>query len=165
MPEAKPEFSKKAMKEVEALFARYPKKVHALLPLLHLAQRETGGWLPEGWDAYLASLCDTTVNHVRGVITFYNMFRTEPIGRNHVMVCTCVPCGLCGGDRVLEHLEHRLGLRPGQTSKDGLFSLEEVQCLAACDKAPLIQVNEDVYGPVSFDEIDRILEEARRKSA
>ena len=165
MPENKAEFSKKVMKEVEALFERYPKKVHALLMLLHLAQRENGGWLPEGWDEYLARLCETTVNHVRGVITFYNMFRTVPIGKHHVMVCTCVPCGLCGGDRVLEHLEHRLGLRPGQTSKDGLFSLEEVQCLAACDKAPLIQINEEVYGNVTFDEIDRMLEEARRKSA
>jgi len=159
------EFSKKVMKEVDALFARYPKKVHALGMLLHLAQRENTGYLPEGWDAYLAKLCETTVNHVRGVITFYNMYRTEPPGRYHVMVCTCVPCGLCGGDKVLEHLEHRLGIRPGQTSKDSLFSLEEVQCLAACDQAPLIQINEEVHHRVSFEQIDRLIEEARRKSA
>jgi NADH-quinone oxidoreductase E subunit len=160
-----PEFSKKAMKEVDALFSRYPKKVHALGMLLHLAQRENGGYLPEGWDAYLAKLCETTVTHVRGVITFYNMYRTEPPGKYHVMVCTCVPCGLCGGDKVLEHIEHRLNVRPGQTTKDGMFSLEEVQCLAACDQAPLIQINEEVHHRVTFDQIDRIIDEARRKSA
>jgi NADH-quinone oxidoreductase E subunit len=160
-----PEFNKKAMKEVDALFGRYPKKVHALGMLLHLAQRENAGYLPPGWDAYLARLCETTVNHVRGVITFYNMYRTEPPGKYHLMVCTSVPCGLCGGDKVLEHLEHRLGIHPGQTSKDGLFSLEEAQCLAACDQAPLIQINEEVHNRVSFDQIDRLIDEARRKSA
>ena len=74
-------FSEAVLKEVEALFARYPVKVNALLPLLHMAQRENGGWLQPGWDAYIAELCEATLNHVRGVITFYNMFRTEPPGR------------------------------------------------------------------------------------
>ena len=81
------------------------------------------------------------------------------------MVCTSVPCGLCGGDKVLEHLEHRLNLAPGQTSKDGLFSLEEVQCLAACDKAPLIQINAEVHERVTYDQIDALIEEAYRKPA
>ena len=93
------------------------------------------------------------------------MFRTEPPGKNLLMVCTSVPCGLCGGDKVLEEVEHKLGLRPGQTSVDGLFSLEEVQCLAACDKAPLIQVNADVHGRVTSEEIDRLIAEARKKTA
>ena len=159
------EFDKKVLKEVESLFSRYPKKVHALLPVLHLAQRENSGWLPPGWDAYAAELCETTVNHVRGVITFYNMFRTEAPGQFHLVVCTCVPCGFCGGDQVLEHLEHKLGIRPGQTTRDGLFSLEEAQCLAACDQAPLLQVDKQVHNRVTFEEIDRLLDEARRKSA
>ena len=163
MPMAK--FNKKTMAEVAALFERYAVKVHALLPVLHLVQRENGGFIPEGWAPYVAELCETTVNHVRGVITFYNMYRTEAPGKYHIMVCTSVPCGLCGGDKVLEHLEHRLNLAPGQTGKDGLFSLEEVQCLAACDKAPLVQVNEEVYERVGPEQLDKLIDDARKKSA
>jgi len=101
------------------------------------------------------------VNHVRGVITFYNMFRTRPPGKYHIMVCTCVPCGLCEGDHVLEHLEEKLGIVPGQTSADGLFSLEESQCLAACDKAPLMLVNEDLRERVTAEAIDEWIDQVR----
>ena len=154
-------FSKSALKEVNVLFGRYPHKVHALLPVLHIAQRENAGWLPKGWDSYVAGLCQTTVNHVRGVITFYNMFKTRPVGKYHLMVCTCVPCGLCGGDKLLEHLEEKLGISPGQTSADGLFSLEEAQCLAACDKAPLMLVNENLHERLTLDQVDELLNAAR----
>ncbi|NIP73426.1 MAG: NAD(P)H-dependent oxidoreductase subunit E [Gammaproteobacteria bacterium] len=158
-------FNDKARKEAEALFARYPRKVNALLPVLHLAQRENGGWLPPGWDAYVAELCETTLNHVRGVITFYNMYRDTAPGKHHIMVCTCLPCGLCGGAEVLEHLEHRLGIHPGNTTPDGLFSLEEVQCLAACDKAPLMVVNDGVPEQVTLDQIDTWIDQTRAKGA
>ena len=157
------EFSKPVLKEIEGLVSRYPRKIHALLPILHIAQRENEGWLPSGWDAYVADLCETTVNHVRGVITFYNMFKTRPVGRNHILVCTSLPCGLCGGDTLLEHLEHRLGLSPGQTSADGLFSLEEAQCLAACDKAPLMLVNEELHERVTHAQVDQWVAQARKK--
>jgi NADH-quinone oxidoreductase E subunit len=158
-------FSDTVLKEVNALFGRYPKKVHALLPLLHIAQRENGGWLPPGWDRYIADLCDTTLNHVRGVVTFYNMFRTTPPGKFHIMVCTCVPCGLCGGGKLLEHLEERLDIHAGQTTPDGVFSLEEAQCLAACDRAPLMMVNEDLVERVTLDQVDRWIEEKRKQRA
>ena len=164
-PVAKVGFSDKVGKEVESLFTRYPQKVNALLPVLHLVQRENQGWLPPGWDAYIADLCETTLNQVRGVITFYNMFRSSPPGKYHIMVCTCLPCGLCGGVEILEHLEHQLGLRPGETSEDGKFSLEEVQCLAACDQAPLMVVNDDLQKRITVEEIDRWVEEARAKKA
>ncbi len=156
-------FNKSSLKEVNELFGRYPVKLHALLPVLHLAQRENEGWLPPGWDAYVAELCETTQNHVRGVITFYNMFKTKPVGTHHIMVCTCLPCGLCEGDKLLKHLEKRLGLHPGQTSADGLFSLEEAQCLAACDKAPLMLVNEDLHERVTLEQLDQWIEKARKK--
>ena len=159
------EFSKEVMKEVEALFARYPRKINALLPLLHIAQRENNGWLPPGWEAYAAGLCETTLNHVRGVTTFYNMYRDVRPGQYHIMVCTCLPCGLCGGVEVLKHLEERLGLHAGNTSGDGLFSLEEVQCLAACDQAPLMVVNEDMQKRITFEEIDAWIDETRAKQA
>lgn len=156
-------FNKPVLKEVDALFGRYPQKIHALLPVLHLAQRENEGWLPEGWDAHIAELCETTVNHVRGVITFYNMFKTRPVGKYHVLVCNSLPCGLCGGKELLEYLEEKLGVSPGQTSVDGLFSLEEAQCLAACDKTPLMLVNEELHERVTFDHIDAWLAQARGK--
>jgi NADH-quinone oxidoreductase subunit E len=162
---AKIGFSDAVLKEVNALFSRYPQKVHALLPLLHIVQRENKGWLPQGWPEYVAELCETTLNHVRGVITFYNMFKTEPVGRHHILVCTCLPCGLCGGKEVLEHLEERLGVHPGDTTEDGLFSLEEAQCLAACDQAPVMLVNEDLQKRITLEEIDRWIEEARAKKA
>ena len=162
---AKVGFSDAVLKEVNALFGRYPQKVHALLPLLHIAQRENGGWLPPGWEAYVAELCETTLNHVRGVVTFYNMYKTQPVGKYHIMVCTCLPCGLCGGAEVLEHLEHRLGIAPGNTTADGQFSLEEAQCLAACDQAPLMLVNEDLQKRITLEEIDRWIDEARAKKA
>ena len=162
---AKVGFSDAVLKEVNTLFARYPQKVHALLPVLHLAQRENGGWLPEGWEAYVAELCETTLNHVRGVVTFYNMYKTRPVGKYHILVCTCLPCGLCGGAEVLEHLEHRLGITSGNTTPDGLFSIEEAQCLAACDQAPLMLVNEDLQKRITLEEIDRWIAEARAKKA
>ncbi|MDH5752421.1 MAG: NAD(P)H-dependent oxidoreductase subunit E [Deltaproteobacteria bacterium] len=158
---AKVAFNDEAMREVETLFSRYPKKINALLPLLHLAQRENEGWLPPGWDTYLAKLCGTTVNHVRGVVTFYNMFRTVKPGRHHIMVCNCLPCGVTGGGALLEHLEHKLGIHPGNTTEDGLFSLEEAQCLAACDQAPVMMVNEDLRKKVTFDEVDAWIKQTR----
>lgn len=162
---AKVGFSDKVRKEVVSLFGRYPKKINALLPLLHLVQRENNGWIPPGWDAYAAELCETSLTHVLGVITFYNMFRTTAPGRHHIRVCTSLPCGVCGGKEVLEHLEHRLSVTPGGTTEDGLFSLEEVQCLAACDKAPLMVVNEDMQTHITAEEIDRWIAETRAKKA
>lgn len=162
---AKVGFTAAVLKEVNTLFGRYPQKVHALLPLLHIVQRENDGWLPPGWETYVAELCEVTVNHVRGVITFYNMYRDHPPGKYHIMVCTCVPCGLCGGMEILEHLEKRLAIHPGNTTADGLFSLEEAQCLAACDQAPLMMVNEDLQFRITPEEIDRWIGEVRAKKA
>jgi len=159
-------FSDAVMREVNALFRRYPARVHALLPVLHTVQRENKGYLSRDWVTYVADLCDCTVNHVRGVITFYNMFRTEPPGKYRIRVCTCVPCGLCGGDRLLERLEHKLGIHAGQTTDDGLFSLEESQCLAACDKAPMMQVNEEEpLGPLTADQAERWVDGKRKQPA
>lgn len=157
-------FQDETLREVEQLFARYPKRVHALLPVLHLAQRENHGWLPSGWDRYIAQLCGVTLNHVRGVITFYNMFKTRPVGRNHILVCNCLPCGLCGGQNLLEHLEHRLRITPGNTTQDQLFSLEEAQCLAACDKAPLMLVNGTLHEKLSMEAVDAWIRRVRNQA-
>lgn len=162
---AKIELSKAGRKEAEALFARYPKKVHALLPVLHIFQRENEGWLPEGCDQAAADLCEVPVNHVREVITFYNMFKQEPVGRNHILVCTSPPCGLCGGPELLELLEDKLGVVPGKTTTDGLFSLEEAQCLAACDQAPLMKVNGELHGRVTEEGLEQWIAEVRGRKA
>ncbi|MDH4224066.1 MAG: NAD(P)H-dependent oxidoreductase subunit E [Deltaproteobacteria bacterium] len=151
------------MKEVQGLFKRYPKKQHALLPILHLVMRENQGCVPEGWEDYVAELCETSLNHIRGVITFYDMIRKEPTGKFHIRVCTCVPCGMCGGDQIKNHIIKKLAIHPGHTTPDGLFSLEEVQCLAACDKAPLIQVNGNNPEKVTEESIDIWIQEMRQK--
>ncbi len=155
-------FNKQTIEEVHTLFTRYPRKLHALLPVLHLAQRENNGWLPPGWDSHVAELCETSLNHVRGVMTFYNMFKHHPVGRFHIMVCTCVPCGLCKGMELLSHLEKRLGIHTDNITEDGLFSLEEAQCLAACDRAPLMMINQRVFGPLSLEAVDEWIEAVRR---
>jgi len=158
-------FKEPVLKEVQALFKQYPKKNYVLLPVLHLVMRENQGCIPEGWDQYVADLVDSDVTHVRGVISFYDMFRKEPMGKYHVRVCTCVPCGMCGGGTVLEHLEHQLGISAGQRTPDGMFSIEEVQCLAACDKAPLVQINENLPEKVTTESLDRWMNEVRSRKS
>ncbi|MDH4120453.1 MAG: NAD(P)H-dependent oxidoreductase subunit E [Deltaproteobacteria bacterium] len=158
-----PGFSSAVMKEVEGIFQRYPRKEHALLPLIHLVLRENKGCVPEEWDQVLADMVGVSLNHVRGVITFYDMLQREPRGKHHIRVCTSIPCGLCGGDKVLERMEDALGIHAGQTTPDGMISLEEVQCIAACDKAPLIQVDDHFAQQVDPDRVEEVVAAMRRK--
>src|SRR6478735_11614982 len=123
------EFSAQSKQRVDRLLSRYPTKQAALLPVLHVAQEEFGH-LPDEVLELVARTLDLAPAHVYGVITFYTMFHREKHGRNELMVCTNISCMLRGGYEILRHIEQRLGIKPGQTTPDGAFTLVEEECLA-----------------------------------
>lgn len=144
----KPQFSATALAEVEAIKGRYPephRNRSALIPVLHLAQREFGGWLSIEAMDYVAELLGIPPIRVYEVATFYTMFNKQPVGRYHVQVCTNISCWLCGSDGIADALKERLKLGFGQTTEDGKFTLTEVECLGACVNAPMLQINDDYH--------------------
>jgi len=151
------EFSPETLKEFQATVARYPKKEAAMLPVLYLAQREFGHLGPEAID-YVAKLMDQAPARVYGVVSFYTMYNMAPIGRHHIQVCRTLPCALRGAEEVTEFLKKKLGIECGQTTPDGRFTLSEVECLASCGTAPMMQVNDDYYENLTAEKIDQILE-------
>src|SRR5438105_14410584 len=139
-------FSPEQQKRFDEAFgkavAKYPpeRRKAALLAALHLAQDELG-WLPETAMAWVGHLLDVPPVRVREVATFYTMYRLRPVGRHHIGVCNSVSCWAMGAEKIIDHCAERLGIRPGETTRDGLFSLEEVACLASCGTAPAVLIN------------------------
>lgn len=146
-------FSATAMQRFETIVARYPHRQAALLPVLHLAQAEFGWISPEAME-YVGGLLDVPPVKVQHVASFYTMYNLKPVGRFHVQVCTNTSCWLTGGVEILEHLKAKLGVGNKGTTTDGLFTLEEVECLASCGTAPAIQVNDlkDSEWPIRYHE-------------
>ena len=140
----RPRFSAAALAEYQALLERYPTRRAALMPTLWLAQREFG-WLSLPVMEYVAQLMELPLAWVTSVASFYTMYWKEPKGRWHVQVCRNLSCALRGAEDILRALEARLGIRGGQRTADGRFSLEEVECLASCGTAPCLQVNNEEY--------------------
>jgi NADH-quinone oxidoreductase E subunit len=135
-------FTPENLRRVEAIVARYPagRQQSAVMPLLALAQRQNGGWLPrEAMDA-VAAMLDMPPVRVYEVASFYSMYNLEPVGRHVIEVCTTTPCWLRGSDAIMEACARRLGVSPGQTTQDGQFTLREAECLGACVNAPMCQV-------------------------
>ncbi|MGQ9672985.1 MAG: NADH-quinone oxidoreductase subunit NuoE [Candidatus Aminicenantales bacterium] len=151
-----PEYSSQLLKEVERMIARYPKKEAALLPVLHLVQREKG-WISPAEERFVAALLGIKPIKVREVATFYTMILKRPLGKYHLQVCSNLSCTLLGAGTVLEYLKEKLGIRPGETTPDGKFSLSTVECLGACEQAPCLMVNFDYYGNLDREKIDKIL--------
>ena len=144
----------------EELIALYPRPRSAMLPLLHLAQ-EQDGYLSDEGIAEVAELTGTTPADVRGTASFYEMFHLEPVGKYVVGVCTNIACLLAGGEELLEHATKTLGCAVGATSDDGLFTLEETECLADCNIAPCVQVNHRFVRTTTPDAFDAMVEELR----
>jgi NADH-quinone oxidoreductase subunit E len=128
-------------KEIKSIFARYPadQKRAALMPLLHLAQRQEG-YVTKALLQEIADLCEVSVTEAASLVGFYSLYYDQPAGKYHIQVCTDLPCALRGAEQFLEKLCENLGIRLGETTADGLVTVEEVKCLAGCDKAPLFQV-------------------------
>jgi NADH-quinone oxidoreductase subunit E len=143
------------------LVALYPDPRSALIPMCHLAQ-EQDGWLRPEAMSEIADLCGVTAAEVRGTATFYDMLHTEPVGTYVVSVCTNIACLLGGAAEFLEHAEAALGVRAGGTTPDGVFTLEEAECLADCDRTPCVQVNHRYVGGQTADSFDQLLVDLRR---
>jgi NADH-quinone oxidoreductase subunit E len=150
-------FSPEGEGHFQDLLRRYPERQAALIPVLHLAIREFG-WLSRDAMEYVAARLGVPEAQVLNTATFYTLLRKRPVGRHHLQVCVNVACYLKGADRLVEHLRRRLGIDLGGVTPDGLFSLEGVQCLAACGTAPAIQVNDDYFEDVTIEKLDALLD-------
>lgn len=148
------------LERARQLLTLYPEPRSALIPLCHLAQEQDGWLRPEAMEE-IARLVGVTPAEVRGTATFYDMFHTEPVGRYVVSICTNIACLLDGALDLLEHAEDTLGVRAGGTSADGLFTLEEAECLADCDRTPCVQVNHRYVGGQTSSSFDALLAELR----
>jgi NADH-quinone oxidoreductase subunit E len=160
-------FSPESMTKAQEIIARYPegKQKSALLPILHLAQNEFGGWLSAESMDYVARLLHIQPIEVYEVATFYSMYNLKPVGRFLLEVCHTGPCMIRGAEKMLEQLQQKLGIKVGETTPDRLFTLKTVECLAACGYAPMMQVGERYHEFLDTDEkVDRLLEEFRKKS-
>lgn len=140
----------------EEIISRYPVKKSATIPLLHLAQ-EQEGYVTDAAIEHIAELVDCTAAEILGTCTFYEMFKRKPVGKYLVNICTNISCQLLGAEELLHHAEHKLGVRPGGTTADGTFTLEDVECLAACTEAPCVQVNYRYFHKVSHSEFDTLI--------
>ena len=145
---------------VHRIIGRYPegKQKSAILPVLHLAQAEFGGWLsPEVMD-YVASILKITPVEVYEVATFYTMFNMKPVGKCVLEVCRTGPCWLMGSEDILRHIEKKLGIKAGESTPDGMFTLKVVECLASCGTAPVMQVDKAYHENLSVQTVDGILD-------
>ena len=151
------EFSPETYKKFEETVARYPKKEAAMLPVLYLAQQEFGHLGPEAIE-YVAKLMGQAPARVHSVVTFYTMLNMKPIGRHHIQVCRTLPCALGGAEKITTFIKQRLGIEPGQTTSDGRFTLSEVECLASCGTAPMMQINDEYYENLNEEKVAAILQ-------
>lgn len=149
-------FSPEASAEFQAILGRYPTRRAAMLPALHLAQREFG-WISTEVMAYVAGLLEVPPVSVYEVVTFYTMFHQKPPGRHVVECCATLPCALNGAGALFEHLSRKLGVKSGETTPDGRFTLRKVECLAACGGAPCLQVDGVYHENVTPEGADRLL--------
>jgi len=141
------DFTDENYKKVDKILGKYPKnfKSGAIIPLLDLAQRQHGGWLPLAAMDKVANVVGAAPMQVYEVATFYTMFNREKLGKYFLQLCGTTPCMVCGSEEIKRTIENHLGIHDGETTKDGLFTLREVECLGACANAPMIQMNDDYY--------------------
>ncbi|MEN3973882.1 NADH-quinone oxidoreductase subunit NuoE [Emcibacter sp. SYSU 3D8] len=157
------EFTAESMEQVNKHIAKYPetRQQSAVMPLLDIAQRQNGGWLPEAAIRVIGEMLSMPYIRVYEVATFYTMYNLAPVGRHFVQVCTTTPCWLRGSDQVMEACRQSLGVRAGHTTEDGAFTLLEVECLGACVNAPMMQIGDDYYEDLDADSTKRILDDLR----
>jgi len=140
------------------IIGRYPRPKSALIPLLHLAQ-EQDGYITQEAMRHIGELVAVTPAEVYGTASFYEMFRFEPLGRYLINVCGTMSCALLGAEELMHHAEHRLGIKAGGTTTDGMFSLHHAECQAACTEAPCLQVNYRYRYRVTVDDLDRLIDD------
>jgi len=159
-------FSDKSLQEVQRIVSFYPegKQKSAVIPVLHLAQQEFGGWLDVPVMDYVASLLNITPIEVYEVATFYSMYNLKPVGKYMFEVCQTGPCMLNGSDDIIKYIGEKLGIKPGETTNDGMFTLKTVECLGACGYAPMMQMGKNYREHLTKEKVDAIIEESRRSA-
>jgi NADH-quinone oxidoreductase subunit E len=157
-------FTEANLAEAKAILARYPElgRQSAVLPLLHLAQAQHGGWLPRACLDYVADFLRVPRIRVYEVASFYDMYNTVPVGRTQVRVCTTTPCWLCGSDDVVRACKDVLGVGIGESTPDGRFFLREFECLGACANAPVLWIDDDFYEDIDYAGTKAVLEALMR---
>jgi NADH-quinone oxidoreductase subunit E len=151
------EFSPETLEKFQETVSRYPRKEAAMLPVLYLAQQEFGYLSAEAIE-YVARLMDQSPAKVHGVVSFYTMYNMKPIGRHHIQVCRTLSCALAGAEKITGFIKNKLAIELGQTTADGRFTLSEVECLASCGTAPMMQINDDYYENLNEERVTEILE-------
>jgi NADH-quinone oxidoreductase subunit E len=143
-------------RELQDILSRYPTKMAACIPVLHLCQ-DQNGWVSDEVVEYVATRLDLPPAHVKGVVTFYTLFNQQPVGKHQVWVCRTLPCALRGAYDVLHQCEKRLGIHAGETTKDGKITLRTAECLASCGTAPMMQVDKDYHENLTPERVDALL--------
>lgn len=154
-------FSPENERQVKKILAKYPKnrQASAIMPLFDLAQRQAGGWLPRAAIIYVADLLGVAGIKAFEVASFYTMYNLEPVGTYLVQLCRTTPCWLAGGEAIAKACEAELGIKIGETTSDGMFTLKEVECLGACVNAPVIQINDDYYEDLTPENVVTVLKD------
>ena len=155
-------FSEQARRQIPAILGRYPDKRAALLPILWLVQEERGHISEEAMSE-VAGLLDLTKPQVYQTVTFYTMFNLKPIGKFHIQVCRSLMCALVGAEELLSWIDRKLGIKPGETTPDNLFTLRQVECLASCATGPMMQINDDYYERLTQDKVSVIFDDLARE--
>ena len=155
------EFTKEELEQIEQIKGKYPEVLPATLPVLWLAQNKFGH-VNEDVQRLVAHTLDLPEPHVHGVASFYTQYYKKEMGKHVLDVCTCLSCQLCGGYDILHYLEEKLGIKTGETTEDGMFSIQEVECLGACGYAPMMQVTNDKYvNHLTPEKVDQIIDALR----
>ncbi len=157
------EFTKDNLEKIETLKLRYPSPKALTLPCLWMAQYQEGVVSLDAIEV-IAKLIDWAPMEIYRTATFYTMFNLEPVGKYHIQLCKTLSCALCGKAEMLNHLENRLGIRPGESSGDGQFTLSQVECLGSCGTAPVMQINDRYYENLTPEKIDTILDSLEKES-
>ena len=161
------QFSEQKLKEVQRIIGYYPegKQKSAIIPVLHLAQKEFGGWLSVPAMDYVASLLGLEAIEVYEVATFYSMYNLKPVGKYVFEVCQTGPCMLNGSDKIIDYIKQKLGINVGETTADGLFSIKTAECLGACGYAPMMQLGKNYREHLTKEKVDAIINECRNNAA
>ncbi len=161
------EFSKEKLDKVNELISHYPdgRQKSAILPILHLAQQEFGGWLDVSTMDYVATLLNIQPIEVYEVATFYSMYNMKPVGKYVFEVCQTGPCMLNGSDNIIQYIKDKLNIGIGETTSDGLFTLKVVECLGACGYAPMMQLGKTYREHLTKEKIDQLIEECTDTAA
>lgn len=158
-------FNQEELKQVEYHISKYPKKMSAVMPVLWMIQEKLG-WISIDSMKYVGELLELPYEHVLGVATFYTMYFKKPVGKYHLQICTNVSCMLCGGDKLFKYVSDKLGIKNKEVTSDGIFSIEEVECLGSCGTAPMLQVNnKEYYENLTLPQVDELLDKFRAEAS